>query len=103
MVLMAKLDDAGLQAVADEVIGSTLSSIGFDGIVARAGRDHDGDAAVLVSVNMPSGSAIIPPRLLAQARVALWKALESHGDDRLAYVSVDWPDDEAPPNPDVPT
>ena len=103
MGLTARLSDADLQALADEALGRTLSGIGVGEIVAGSGRDHDGDPAVFVSVNMPSGSSIIPPRQLATARVALSKALEAQGDDRLAYLSVDWPDDDVPPSPDVPT
>lgn len=103
MVALVKLRDADLQAIAEEVFGPLLGDAGFSGIVASAGRDHDGEPAVFVRVDMPSGSAIIPPRPLGDARVALWRALERHGDDRLAYVSVNWPQDEAPPSPDVPT
>ena len=103
MVLTARLSDADLQAIADEALGRTLSAIGTRRVVAGSGRDHDGDPAVFVSVSMPTGSSIIPPRILATARVALAKALEQQGDDRLAYISVDWPDDEVPPSPDVPT
>lgn len=103
MAVITRLDDDDLQAIADKVLRQKLSGIGFDGIVARAGLDHDGDPAVFVCVNMPSGSAIIPAGLLADARVALAKALASRGDESLAYLSVDWPGDEAPPSSDVPT
>ena len=103
MGALTKLTDAEVQAIADEGLEPLLSGVGIDGIVAEAGRDHDGDAAVFVRVNMPSGASIIPPRLLGDARVAVWRAIESRGDERLAYVSVNWPKDEAPPSPDVPT
>lgn len=101
MNLSASLADADFQAIAEEALGRTLSGIGRIGV--GLGRDHDGDPAVLVSVSMPSGSSIIPSGRLATARGALAKALDARVEDRLAYTSVDWPDDEAPPSPDVPT
>ena len=103
MNLSVRLNDADLQAIAEEVLGQALGGIAIGGIAAGAGQDHDGDPAVFMVVNMPPGSEIIPPGMLAEARVALWKAVESHGDERLVYLSVDWPDDEIPPSPDVPT
>ena len=103
MGALTRLDDAELQTIAVEVLGQALSGIDVDSIAARGGRDHDGDAAVFVVVNMPPGSAIIPPRPLADARVSLWKAVEAHGDGRLVYLSVDWPYDDVPSSSDVPT
>ncbi len=103
MGALTKLTDDEVQAIAAEVLEPLLSGVGYDGIVAEAGRDHYGDPAVFVRVNMPAGASIIPPRLLGDARVAFWKAIESRGDDRLAYVSVKWPKDDVPPSSDVPT
>ena len=103
MGALTKLTDAEVLAIADEVLEPLLSGIGIDGIVAEAGRDHHGDPAVFVRVDMPSGASITPPRLLGNARVAVWRAIASLGDERLTYVSVNWPRDEALPSPDVPT
>ncbi len=103
MGVLTKLTDAEVQDIADEILEPLLRGVGVDGIVAEAGRDHFGDPAVFVRVNMPAGASLIPPRLLGDARVAFWKAIESRGDERLAYVSVYWPKDDVPPSPDVPT
>ena len=103
MGALTKLTDAEVQAIADEVLEPLLSGIGFDRIIAESGRDHYGDPAVFVRVDMPPGASIIPARLLGDARVAFWKAIESRGDERLSYVSVKWPKDDVPPSSDVPT
>ena len=103
MGALTNLTDAEVQAIADELLEPLPSGGGIDGIVAEAGRDHDGDPAAFVRVSMPSGASIIPPRPLGDAPVAVWRAIGSRGDERLAYVSVNWPRDVAPPSPDVPT
>ena len=102
MTTTARLDDSDVEAITGEVLRPRLSGIGFDSIVTGSGRDQDGDPAIFVRLNMRSGAPIIPGRLLADARVALARALAGRGDDRLTYLSVDWPEDEAPPSPDVP-
>jgi hypothetical protein len=103
MTAMARLDDSDVEAITDEILRQKLSGIAFHNIVTGSGRDQDGDPAIFVRLNMRAGAPIIPGRLLADARVALARALASRGDDRLTYLSVDWPDDETPPSPDVPT
>lgn len=103
MGALTKLTDAEVQAIADEVLEPLLSDIRFDRIIAESGRDHYGEPAVVVRVDMPAGASIISPRLLGDARVAFWTAIESRGDERLAYVSVKWPKDPIPSSSDVPT
>ena len=102
MAAMTRLDDDDLKAIGEEVVRTTLSGIPLEDLVVSTGPDHDGDPAIFVRIDMPSGAAIIPARRLADARVALVKALAGSGDERLIYLSVAWPRDDAPPNSDVP-
>ena len=80
----------------EKVLRRELGSFGLDHVELKAGRDHDGDAAVFVTAVLPPKSPPIPGDVSGAASVAIAQLMESTGDERLSYLYIMRPDDERP-------
>jgi hypothetical protein len=80
----------------EKVLRKELGPFGLDHVELKAGRDHDGDAAVFVTAVLPPKSPPIPGDVSGAASVAIAQLMESTGDERLSYLYIKRPDDERP-------
>ncbi len=85
-----------VRELADQVASRHLAPWGFAGSDVEAKEDHDGDAALFVTLHFREGSRVADGRAYSDTLTGLRQALLKHGEVRFPYLMYDYPDDPAP-------
>jgi hypothetical protein len=94
---MSQVALSDLEKPIENALRREFGSYGLDYVELKAGFDHDGDAAVFVTAVLPpQTTSLIPGEISAAANVAVAQVMGKAGDERLAYLYIQWPDDERP-------
>ena len=85
-----------IKRLADRVALRHLETWGFETAEVEAKPDHDGDAALFVTLHFRPGSQVADGRAYSETLSELRRMLQSGGDMRFPYMIFDYPDDVPP-------
>ncbi|MCJ2068642.1 hypothetical protein MKK75_07480 [Methylobacterium sp. J-030] len=88
------MTEGEIRTLANEILGRTLGSSGYERVEVRPGFDHSGEPSLFVKAVFRPGSGVTDGGRLNGANADLRMRLMERGEDRFPYLDVEYPDDE---------